>query len=256
MGTWPQPGNTLRPCFTRGRNTMSGVSDVRRRAVGLCAAVVMLWCMLAPLLAFAEQFRGKVVGIADGDTISVLREGKAVKVRLYGVDAPEKAQPFGTKARQLTGDLVFQRGVTVVVHTTDRYGRLVGEVMLPDGRSLGHELVRAGLAWWYRQYAPHDTTLAQLEAEARTAKRGLWADAHPIPPWEWRKGDRETARTGTPVVSATPSTAGAIIGNRRSRVYHWSGCPDYDKVSAQNRVTFPSREAAEQAGYRPAGNCP
>jgi endonuclease YncB( thermonuclease family) len=106
---------------------------------------------------------------------------------LHGVDTPEKAQAFGTRARQFSSALAFQQTVTVRVHDTDRYGRLVGEVVLPDGRSLNQELVRAGLAWWYRQYAPDDTTLAQLEAEARAAKRGLWADATPIPPWEWRK---------------------------------------------------------------------
>jgi micrococcal nuclease len=88
----------------------------------------------------------------------VLREGKAVKVRLHGVDTPEKAQAFGTRAQQFTSDLVFQRDVMVVVQTTDRYGRLVGEVLLPDGRSLNQELVQAGMAWWYRQYAPNDTT--------------------------------------------------------------------------------------------------
>ena len=145
--------------------------------------------------------------------------------------------------------------MTVVVHTTDRYGCLVGEVLLPDGRSLNQELVKAGMAWWYRQYAPNDATLAQLEAEARTAKRGLWADTHPVPPWEWRKGNRRAARTPEPVASATPSPGDPIIANQKSKVYHWSGCPDYAKVSPQNRVTFPSREAAEQAGYRPARNC-
>jgi micrococcal nuclease len=152
----------------------------------LVSVVVVLWA-LVPLSGYAEQFTGKVVGISDGDTISVLREGKAVKVRLHGVDAPEKAQAFGTQARKFTGDLAFQQTVTVAIRDTGRYGRLVGEVLLPDGRSLNQELVRAGMAWWYRQYAPHDTTLAQLEAEARTAKRGLWADAHPVPPWQWRQ---------------------------------------------------------------------
>ena len=122
----------------------------------------------------------------------MLRERKAVKGRLYGVAAPAQAQPFGTKARQLTGDLVFQRTITVVVHATDRYGRLVGEVLLSDGQSLGYELVRAGVAWWYRRYAPHDTTLAQLEAEARTAERGLWADAHPVPLWQYAEGGNIT----------------------------------------------------------------
>jgi endonuclease YncB( thermonuclease family) len=87
--------------------------------------------VFVPWLAAAEPFTGKVVGISDGDTLSVLREGKAVKVRLYGVDTPEKAQAFGTRARQFTSDLVFQREVIVEVHTTDRYGRLVGEVLLP-----------------------------------------------------------------------------------------------------------------------------
>jgi len=210
---------------------------------------------LAPLLASADQFTGKVVGISDGDTISVLREGKAVEVRLHGVDTPEKAQAFGTQARKFTGDLVFQRDVTVIVRATDHYGRLVGEVLLPDGRSLNQELVKAGMAWWYRQYAPNDTTLSQLEAEARAAKRGLWADAYPVPPWQWRNEGREPARTSEPVASAMTSTSGPIVGNQRSKVYHWPGCPDYDKVSPQNRVTFSSREAAEQAGYRPAGHC-
>src|SRR5262245_55193892 len=89
--------------------------------------------MLAPLGAFAEQFTGKVVGISDGDTISVLRDGKAVKVRLHGVDTPEKAQAFSTQARKFTSDMVFQQTVTVIVQNTDRYGRLVGDVLLPDG---------------------------------------------------------------------------------------------------------------------------
>jgi micrococcal nuclease len=220
-----------------------------------CAYVLGLLWVLVPLLGYAEQFTGKVVGLSDGDTISVLREGKAVKVRLHGVDTPEKAQAFGTQARKFTSDLVFQHDVTVVVQSTDRYGRFVGDVLLPDGRSLNQELVKAGMAWWYRPYAPNDPTLAQLEAEARTAKHGLWADAHPIPPWQWRKGDREPTRSAVPLVSAMPSADGPIVGNKKSRIYHWPGCPDYDKVSGKNRVTFPSQEAAEQAGYRPAGNC-
>jgi endonuclease YncB( thermonuclease family) len=219
----------------------------------LSYAFATLW-VLVPFLVYAEQFTGKVVSISDGDTLSILREGKAVKVRLHGVDTPERAQAFGTQARKLTGDLAFQQVVTVVVRDIDRYGRVVGEVLLPDGRSLNQELVRAGMAWWYHQYAPNDTTLAQLEAEAHAAKRGLWADAHPVPPWEWRKGQRasSTAVSAPAAVSPTPES---IIGNRRSKVYHWPGCPDYDKVSGKNRVTFPSREAAEHAGYQPAGNC-
>src|SRR3989442_2083465 len=155
----------------------------RSQHLHVAHGVVWLLLVVLPVPVHAEQFTGKVVGLSDGDTISVLREGKAVKVRLHGVDTPEKARAFGTQGRKFTSDLAFQQTVTVEVRATDRYGRLVGEVLLPDGRSLNQELVRAGMAWWYRQYAPKETTLAQLEADARAAKRGLWADASPVPPW-------------------------------------------------------------------------
>lgn len=159
----------------------------RRDCALLWATVLLLWSLSASVLASAEPLTGTVVGIADGDTLTVLSGGTAMKVRLYGIDAPEKAQAYGTKAKQLTSRLAFRRTVTVTVHSLDRYGRRVGEVMLPDGRNLGQELVRRGVAWWYQAYAPDNTTLAQLEAEARAAKRGLWAGARTIPPWQWRK---------------------------------------------------------------------
>src|SRR6266446_10219125 len=108
----------------------------RSQHLHVAHGVVWLLLMALPILVHAEQFTGKVVGISDGDTISVLREGKAAKVRVYGVDTPEKAQAFGTQARKFTSDFAFQQTVIVVVQTTDRYGRLVGEVLLPDGRSL------------------------------------------------------------------------------------------------------------------------
>ncbi len=138
--------------------------------------------VLALMAHAGEQFPGKVVGISDGDTISVLRKGKAVKVRLYGIDTLESKQAFGTRARQYTSDLAFGQVVTVAVKDHDRYGRLVAEVFLPDGRSLNQELVQAGMAWWYTQFAPQDTLLQQLEAEARQAKRGLWSDPHAVLP--------------------------------------------------------------------------
>ena len=77
--------------------------------------------------------------------------------------------------------------ITVKSLGLDRYGRTIAEVLLPEGRVLNHEMVKAGLAWWSRKYVPDDGTVAQLEAKARAAKRGLWADAEPVPPWEWRK---------------------------------------------------------------------
>ncbi len=134
----------------------------------------------------AADFTGRVVGVADGDTITVLHNGKGERIRLHGIDCPEKRQAFGRKAKQFTSTLVFGNTVTVQVMDRDRYGRTVGVVLLPDGRSLNHELVRAGLGWWYWRYTPDDETLAQLERDARGAKRGLWVDPHAVPPWNWR----------------------------------------------------------------------
>jgi endonuclease YncB( thermonuclease family) len=135
----------------------------------------------------AAEFPARVVSITDGDTLVVLSDKQQVRIRLHGIDSPERAQPYGTRARQFTGELAHQRDVTVVVRDYDRYGRVVAEIILPDGRNLNHEIVRAGFAWWYRQYARGDETLEQLEREARDARRGLWADSAPVPPWRWRK---------------------------------------------------------------------
>ena len=130
---------------------------------------------------------GKTVAIVDGDTLEVLYEDTPVRVRLYGIDAPEKHQAFGKRAKRYLRALALQHEVTVTVRDIDREGRLVGEVRLADGRNLSQELVRAGLAWHDRLYAPHDTVLQQLQAEAQTAKRGLWNDPQPVPPWMFRR---------------------------------------------------------------------
>ncbi len=133
----------------------------------------------------AADFTGRVVGVSDGDTITVLHNGKGERIRLHGIDCPEKRQAFGNRAKQFTSNLVFAKTVTVQAVDRDRYGRTVGVVLLPDGRSLNHELVRAGFAWMYRRYT-NDQSLSDLEEEARVARRGLWADPHAVPPWEWR----------------------------------------------------------------------
>ena len=110
----------------------------------------------------------------DGDTNTVLHNGKAERIRLHGIDCPEKRQAFGRLARQFTSTVVFGKSVMVKVLDRDRYGRTVGEVVMSNGGVLNHELVRMGLAWWYRKYAPEDTVLEHYEPEAREAKRGLW----------------------------------------------------------------------------------
>jgi endonuclease YncB( thermonuclease family) len=158
-------------------------------------SLILLFLSL-PLFSQANDsqtatFTGKVVGVSGGDTISVMREGRAVKVRLYGIDCPEKRQAFGTRAKRFTSEVAFGNEVTVRVKATGKYGCIVGEVILPDGLSLNKDLVHAGLAWWYRKYAPNDRTLKALEAGTRADQRELWADKNPIPPWEWRKRQRD-----------------------------------------------------------------
>lgn len=147
---------------------------------------LFLWLSLSSSL-FAADFTGKVIGVSDGDTITVLHQGHPEKIRLEGIDCPEKAQAFGQRAKQFTSDLAFGKVVTVRgVETRDRYGRILGNVILPDGQNLNHQLLQAGFAWWYRKYS-HDLQLEHMESEARKAKHGLWADPYPIPPWEWRR---------------------------------------------------------------------
>ncbi|MEW6267781.1 MAG: thermonuclease family protein [Thermodesulfobacteriota bacterium] len=162
---------------------------VRRAAVILVLAAACAAVLAAAAPSGAASFRGTVVRIRDGDSVDVLRDRRPVKVRVLGVDAPERGQPFSARAKSFTADLVGGREVLVEVKDVDRYGRIVGDVVLDDGRRLGRELVRAGLAWHYRRYSS-DPELARLEGEARSARRGLWADPHPTPPWAYRDARR------------------------------------------------------------------
>ncbi|WP_233553524.1 thermonuclease family protein [Teichococcus wenyumeiae] len=164
--------------------------------------------LLAALLfatspAFAAELLGQGVGIQDGDTLTLLTpERRQVRVRLYGIDAPESRQPYGTRAQQELSALVFRKQVRVTVEDTDHYGRTVGRIWA-GSLDVNAELVRRGAAWVYRQYN-RDPMLPPLEAEDRQAKRGLWAlpAGEQVQPWVWRRnGGRATA-------TAQPSAAG------------------------------------------------
>jgi len=119
-----------------------------------------------PALA-AEPFTARVVSVQDCDTITVEAGGRETKVQLFGIDCPEAKQDGGPEARSFTASSAMDRTVMVVPHSTDRYGRIVADVMLPEGRSLNKALLSAGWAWWYSEYAPNATEFKQLEAEAR-----------------------------------------------------------------------------------------
>src|SRR6516162_2877799 len=140
--------------------------------------------------ACAADYSARVIGIADGDTITVLTADKTQhRIRLWGIDAPETGQDFGSRAEQAASALAFGKQVTIRPRDTDRYGRTVAEVILPDGRSMNRDMVRQGMAWWFKRYAPHDAELARLEAAAKAARIGLWSQPNPAPPWQWRRGE-------------------------------------------------------------------
>lgn len=164
--------------------------------------LVILTLLAGVSLAQADTLVGEVIGLADGDTVTVLDAQKTQhKIRLAGIDAPEKGMPWGQKSKEALSDRVFRRTVTVEWHKQDRYGRLIGKILV-DGQDANLAQVEAGMAWHYKEYAqeqtPDDRSLyAQAELDARAARRGLWAEPDPIPPWAWRKMKRE-ARTGEP----------------------------------------------------------
>lgn len=147
-------------------------------------ATILFLILISSLFA---DLTGKVVGVSDGDTLKVLTEAKeTVKIRLYGIDCPEKKQPFGQVAKQFASDRIFGKEVTVKEKAKDRYGRTVGVVFHDGDKCLNYEIVEAGLAWCYRHYNK-DPKIEALEAKARGLKVGLWQDSAPVPPWDWRK---------------------------------------------------------------------
>ncbi len=154
------------------------------RLSSCCALILVLF---ASSSSRASDFFGPVVSVLDGDTIEVLHNQHPERIRLSGIDCPEKGQAFGKRAKQAASELVYGKEVTLQTHGKDRYGRTIADVLLLDGTNVNHTLVKDGWCWWYRKYAPGNTVLEGLENEAREARKGLWADPQPVPPWEWRK---------------------------------------------------------------------
>lgn len=134
-------------------------------------------------------FIAAVIGISDGDTLTVLRDDQQqVKIRLAEIDAPEKKQAFGAKSKESLSAICFGKKAEIIPKTRDRYGRTVARVRC-DGTDANAEQVRRGMAWVYDRYVT-DRSLYALQDEAHTARRGLWADPAPVPPWEWRHPPR------------------------------------------------------------------
>ncbi len=143
----------------------------------------------------AATLQGKVVSVADGDTITVLDSQKTQhKIRLQGIDAPERAQAFGNKSKQSLHEMVHGKQVTVDYQKKDKYGRVVGKILLNNTDGCLEQLKR-GMAWHYKQYANEQPkedreTYSLAEQQAKTELKGLWKDKHPVPPWEFRKQNK------------------------------------------------------------------
>jgi Micrococcal nuclease (thermonuclease) homologs len=149
----------------------------------LAGLVLLLW---GPVLAQGQSYVGKGHRVLDGDTIHLLREtGQIVRVELYGVDAPERGQPFADAATRVVRRVVFRTEVQARAETDDPDGRSVFVVRVDD-RVLNEHLLRNGLAWWDREQAPYNDQYRRLEQQARANERGLWVQSKPVPPWTWR----------------------------------------------------------------------
>lgn len=243
----------------------------------IVAASLMFGCSpasapLPPLQASPEQRQsilvGKVIKVVDGDTIDIVDSRSKHRIRLKGIDAPERNQAFGLESARSLARMTTGKKVVVEWKKVDEYDRLVGRVLV-DEQDVCLKQIRAGMAWHFKRYQDEQSDQERklydrAENEARSSRRGLWTDSKPIEPWVVRAQQRSFPseiskdQSHTPVPSPPAQNEGrdeGIRGNRRSMIYHWPGCPNYDDIAMHNRVSFTSRAEAERAGYRAARNC-
>ena len=214
----------------------------------------------------------RVVGVSDGDTIRVVANGQEARVRLHGIDAPERGQDFGTVATKGLRSLLAGRQVSIEQTDTDRYGRAVA-IVYADGLNVNEAMLTNGWAWVYPKYCLQGfcEQWRQMEAAARADKKGLWRDPAPTPPWVWRaqQNTQQAAASYSGNVHASASHSGnahasashsgnahasaSYSGNVKSGVFHRSSCKHFRCKNCTR--TFSSRQQALAAGFRPCGNC-
>jgi endonuclease YncB( thermonuclease family) len=153
------------------------------------AALLFVLLLSLPGSALADLV-GRVVKVSDGDTVTLLIDNRQIKVRLDAIDAPEMKQAFGRRSQQSLAEMCAAKTARVIDRGLDRYGRTVG-VVVCDGVDANSEQVRRGMAWVYERYAPRNSPLYGMQGEARTTRRGLWADPHPVAPWDYRRKTRQ-----------------------------------------------------------------
>ena len=200
------------------------------RPVALSVLLISGLLLAAPPKVI-DQFTGKIVGVTDGDTVAVLVNRKTVKVRLEGIDAPESRQSFGNKSKQALSRLVFGKQVTIKKTGEDRYGRTLGVIMLGKV-DVNAKMIEDGWAWHYKKYNDEER-LAKLEVKSRSAKRGLWVEAKPLAPWDYRA--RQRTATTKPSGNGQPTSYWL---NTSSGVRHNNRC-EYFKNTKRGKLCGP-----------------
>jgi endonuclease YncB( thermonuclease family) len=174
----------------------------------------------------AETVEGLVVGIADGDTFTLLTpDQRQIKIRIAEIDAPERGQPYASRSRQQLADLIFRKGVTVRVQVVDRYNRVVGRPVTGN-MDVTVEMIRSGAAWVYRSYSD-DVQLYELERKARDERRGLWdlPESDRLSPWNWRngQGSGNSARTAEAFQCGSKTYCREMVSCEEAR-FHLESC--------------------------------
>jgi endonuclease YncB( thermonuclease family) len=219
------------------------------------AGLLLLMLFLLPQ-AKLKTINGEVIRVQDGDTLTVkTKRDRLYKVRLANIDAPEISQPFGKQARRRVKDLVLKKTIRVDYIFKDKYGRLIGELILPEGKLLNEEMLKAGLAWHYRVKHPQSTFLEKLEYKAWQKKLGLWVQDKPIPPWEFRREKRLPSPPSKPEdMDYDLFLNYGLVGNPKTKVYEWPECKEYPK-NTTGYINLGNFLEAEALGYKASKRC-
>ncbi len=226
---------------------------MRYKKITLLLSTLLFYILLLPLISFSHTITGKVISVADGDTITILtQQHEQIIVRLAAIDTPEKSQAFGEKAKRFISSMVAGKNVSIEPETIDKYGRTVAMVYI-NSSNLNEQIVKQGFGWVYRKYCKEafcDDWL-ELEKKARNSQIGLWGDKNPVPPWDWRHEQRTGGNSG--IKSSVVGGTGIYHGNVNSHVFHGCNCQHYNCKNCT--IIFRSVNEAVNAGYRAHKEC-